>query len=144
VPPTLFPHIEVERVSVDTEVERVSVTKEFTEVIALGSIGKKKKVAIQPYESFIPTGKFSNVMETGETISEKYVTAVDSDGEDATADVLAGNVTIYNDDDDNPWKIGDRFSGGVAASSPYKLTFRIVTSLANKWEVDMLVEVKET
>jgi hypothetical protein len=126
--------------------QRDAITQVFTEVIQMGSISKVKKVSKQPYESFIGYGEFSNVMETGETISlgDSAVTATDKDDVDVTADILSGSAAVYDDDDDNPWRLGMRIVDGTVALSPYKVTFKIVTSLSNKWEVDMYIEVVET
>ncbi|MHA2265264.1 MAG: hypothetical protein ACXAEN_22975 [Candidatus Thorarchaeota archaeon] len=112
----------------------------------MGSISKVKKVPKQPYESFVGYGEFSNVMETGETITlgSSAVTAIDKEGEDASSDLLSGSAAVYNDDDGNPWRLGIRIVDGTVLLSPYKVTFKIITSLANKWEVDMYVEVIET
>jgi len=99
----------------------------------------------QPYESMVAYGGFSNVMESGETITlvSSTATALDVNGSDASSDILQGNPAIYNDDDGNPWRLGIRVVAGEASKSPYKITFKILTSLANKWEVDCYVNVEE-
>ena len=99
----------------------------------------------QPYESMVPYGGFTNVMEDGETITlgSSTVTAMDVSEDDASGDILSGSPAIYDDDDGNPFRLGIRVVAGEEAKSPYKITFKILTSLNNKWEVDCFLNVEE-
>ena len=99
----------------------------------------------QPYESMVAYGGFTNVMEDGETITlgSSTATALDIDEVDASSDILQGTPAIYNDADGNPFRLGIRVVAGVETKSPYKITFKILTNLNNKWEVDCFLNVEE-
>lgn len=103
------------------------------------SLAKTEK---QPYESYLIYGDFSEVMEDGETITSAVTSAVDKDGDDATATVIEAGSEIIGTGDDYA-KLYVRIKGGVESDSPYKFTIRIVTSNSNKWEVDGQIVVKE-
>lgn len=94
----------------------------------------------QPYEAFGIDGDFVNVLETGETLilGSSSVTAQDKDGNDMTNTVL-DQSTIAVDGT----KLKIRCQAGIPAESPYKITFRTVTSLDNQFEVDVNMKVKE-
>ena len=98
------------------------------------------KTEKQEWESYFVHGDFSEVMETGETIEtgSSTITAEDVDGVDATATVT-DQSSIYADG----FEYYVRIQGGNEAGSPYKITFRIITSNGNKWETDGLIKVKE-
>jgi len=108
----------------------------------------------QGFESYFIHGDFSEVMETGETIDvgNSTVTVLDAGEydistnppteitapEDAT-DTVTDQGTIAADG----MKLKVRIRGGDEAGSPYHITFRIVTSIGNKWEVDGQIKIKE-
>jgi len=98
------------------------------------------KTTKQGFERYFINADFSAVCETGETIDEGdvVITAVDNEGEDAVA-AIVDETTLYVDG----FKVYVRIIDGVAASSPYKVTFQVETSLGNRWEVEGLILVKE-
>jgi len=101
----------------------------------------------QNYEQFFIAGDLVNVLEDDESIdlTNTTITAMDKDGEDATATVLqAATKALDNSPDggtNNMVKI--RVQAGAEANSPYKITFKIPTDLDNKWEIDLRCKVRE-
>ncbi len=91
----------------------------------------------QPWESFVIAGEFTNNMTASETITlgSSSVTIVDANGEDKTADMISSPQVISRT------KLAARLSGGTADLSPYKVTFKILTSDLNKWEKDVQIRV---
>lgn len=103
-----------------------------------------KQTVKQPYEKYWVYADFEGVMVEEETIASFAGTAVDAEGVDATATLIeTGSVQVGTTDGDTQ-KVYLRIQAGVQASSPYKFTIRIITSIGNKWEVDGKVKVKET
>lgn len=90
----------------------------------------------QPYEAFSINVEFEKNMATGETISTANVFCKDMNGDTATSDII-GSTTI------NDTNIDAFIQNGSAALSPYKITFRAVTSDGNKWELDVTMRVVE-
>lgn len=90
----------------------------------------------QPYEAFTIKADFAKNMASTETISSADVSASDVEDNDATAVVL-GSVTI------NDTNVQVLVQDGSEAKSPYRITFRIVTSLSHKWELDVGMRVVE-
>ena len=94
----------------------------------------------QPYEEFVIAGDFTTVLAAAEsiTLATSVVTAVDKNGDDATVDVLEA---------DSESVVGHQFrarcKGGTEELSPYQITFKIVTSLSNKWEIDVIMNIEE-
>lgn len=102
----------------------------------------------QSYESFYVAADLEDVLETDEIIDidTSTVTALKSDGSTDATDIILQPTTKALDDSpdggtNNMVKI--RVQDGVEADSPYKITFKMVTSLGNKWEVDVKMKVKE-
>ena len=91
----------------------------------------------QSYEDFPISADFSKDMATGETLISQTITAIDNAGDDATASILS---TPTND---GATQALIRVFAGTEALSPYKVTFRVVTSIGNKWELDIKMKVKE-
>ena len=91
----------------------------------------------QPYESFPVSVSFEDDMATDETIVSQTVLAEDATGTDATADIV-DNVT-----NDGAFSALARISAGTVLLTPYKVTFRVITSLGNKWEYDIKLKIKE-
>jgi hypothetical protein len=109
-------------------------------VIEVGSTPKVKNFFKQPYESMVPYGSFEDQLETGETITagSSVVEAVDKNGDDASSDILSGAPYVAD-----VYKWCQRVIAGEASKSPYLITFKIITSLNNKWEVDCKMKVGE-
>ena len=101
----------------------------------------------QNYEQFFIAGDLVNVLETGESIvlADTTITAINSDGDDATTEVLQPATKALDDSPNggtnNMVKI--RVQEGAEADSFYKITFRIPTDQDNKWEIDIKMKIKE-
>jgi F0F1-type ATP synthase epsilon subunit len=103
------------------------------------------KMALESFEKqiseeFTISAGFTNVAITGEiaVLSGSTVTAVDTNGTDATADVLyAASKSVSG----KTLKI--KVKAGTEALSPYKITFKIATSEGNLYEKDVLMYIKE-
>jgi len=94
----------------------------------------------QSYESFIISANFENNMTTGETLTlaSCSVSATDKDGVDASSTVLDSTSKAVSGT-----KLQIRVKDGAEAGSPYKITFKAVTSLSNKWEKDVQMTITE-
>ena len=91
----------------------------------------------QIWEEITITGEFENVMSDSETLeATSTVVAEDKDGTDVTAIVL-GTVTI------NTQNITVLTKAGTESASPYKITFKAITNSNNRWELDLLMYIKE-
>jgi hypothetical protein len=92
----------------------------------------------QPYEEFVIAGEFSAVLAVAETISTPLMTAINKKtGTDTTATVIeAGTVAV------NGTRVQARCKAG-ADKETHKITIRAETSDQNKWEIDVLMKVKE-
>lgn len=107
----------------------------------------------QPYESFIVGIDFSHTMEEGEelVLGSCNVTAVDKDGADVSSDIVdntAKAVTTADAADITTTPVTNamlatRIKGGTVALSKYLITYRVTTTLSNKYEVDLKLSVKE-
>ena len=94
----------------------------------------------QSYEEFVIAGDFSTVMAASEsiTLATSTVTAVDKNGDDATADVIeSGTESVVGH------QLRARCKGGTEDLTPYQITFKIVTSIFNKWEIDIIMNIEE-
>ncbi len=91
----------------------------------------------QPYEEFPVSVDFSENMAEAETIIAQTISAVDNVEADATADVLSAP------ENDGAFGALIKVLAGTELLSPYKITFRIITSEGNKWELDILMKIKE-
>lgn len=89
--------------------------------------------ARQIYEEFPIAGDYVNVLETGETLvlATSSVLAEDKDGTDVSDTVLDQATKEVSG---SQLKILVR--AGSVSASPYKITFRAVTSNGYKWEID--------
>jgi hypothetical protein len=96
------------------------------------------KVKKQPYEAFVVSADFSKVLTDGEAVSSVVATAEDTDGTDVS-DTFLNQATADHDTEKGWVQVQD----GDEDGSPYKVTIRVVTDQANKWEVDIFVEVEE-
>jgi hypothetical protein len=91
----------------------------------------------QPYEEFTYTYDFAPLLVTGETLVTHAVTASKlADNSDVTATVLGGTAI-------NALTVKAVIKAGVNAID-YRVTFRVVTSLGNKYEEDLRLYVRET
>lgn len=93
----------------------------------------------QPYEEFRVTTDFADNFSLGETILSQAVTATDRFGADVSTTVL-DQSSVTND---NISKVSVLVRAGDESHSPYKITFRCVTSIGHKWEFDNQMRVKE-
>ena len=92
----------------------------------------------QPYELFPIDVDFAARLVVGETISTKTVTARDASTQaDTSGTVLVGGSSISGT------KIVQKVQAG-AHGERHIVTFRIETSLANKYEADIQLTVRET
>jgi len=94
----------------------------------------------QPYESFTVNADFENVMNTTESISvsSSDVVAEDKDGNDVTDTVLVSGSKAVSG-----FTLQIRVQAGTAAGSPYKITYKAVTDVGEKYEADQFMEVEE-
>jgi nitrogen fixation protein FixH len=94
----------------------------------------------QAYEEFTIAGDFVDQAESGETavLVGSEILAIDKDGVDVKATLLDQATKAV---DDTQLKI--KLRAGTADKSPYKITFKIVTSAGNRWEIDVSCRVKE-
>jgi len=105
----------------------------------------------QNYEQWFISGDLMTIngslLEEGENIdlTNTTITAIDKDGEDATADVLQLTTKAICDSPDggtnNAVKV--RVQAGVEDLSAYKITFRIPTDRDNRFEIDVKQKIKE-
>ena len=93
----------------------------------------------QPYEEFTIAGEFSAVLEVGETLSTPVVSAMNKKTlADTTTDVTdQGSVVV----DGTQVKV--LVKAGVTKDT-HKITIQTETSNSHKWEIDVLMKVKET
>ncbi len=97
----------------------------------------------QSFEEFVISASFENDLDDGEEIDlvASSVSAVNSAGEDASSDVL--NVSTLSLDGTDKLKV--QVKGGDEENTPYKITFKAITNatVPNKWELDILMKIKE-
>jgi len=92
----------------------------------------------QIYEEFTIDANFGANFTEPETITSQTVTAVDKSGIDVSASVT-NQASVSNDGS----KVSVLVRGGTAENSPYKISFRCITSNGNKWEYDVQMKIKE-
>lgn len=102
-------------------------------------MAKVKPIEKQPFEAFPVYGNFAKVLVEGETIdvdqSTIIITDKDGNGDESMVDLPTKNV--------QETKLVVRIQGGDPALVPYNVSFRAVTSLGNRWEVDAELQVVE-
>lgn len=104
----------------------------------------------QSREQFTIWGSILDVQETSETVTlgSSTVTVTDKDGKDAGEVVDQSSKIVDTDPDGTAGEtnnmLGIKVRNGEAAKSPYWITFLMVTSASNTWEVDVKMKVKET
>lgn len=103
----------------------------------------------QGYEEYTIWGDFREVLASEEELatSGHSVSAVDSEGTDATAEVLdIGTLTVVNSPTDGTTNsaLAVLVKGGIDREK-YKITFKGVTNStpAHKWEIDLYLKIKE-
>lgn len=107
-----------------------------------------KPIDKQPSEEFFIAGSILKVQTDTETIvvGTSTVTALDNEDQDVSATFLDQGTIVVGDDPKGAFsdnQLSMRVRAGEAAKSPYKVTFFMVTTEGNKWEVDRIVEVAE-
>jgi len=93
----------------------------------------------QPAEKFFFGAQFSNVIDTDNEaidLSLSTIAAVDSTGVADTSVYVAGSLAVVADT-----ILAVRVQAGVESKSPYKLTYLVTTTLGNKYEKDVLMEI---
>lgn len=98
-----------------------------------------EKFKKQSYEEFVIGADFSANFDSGTVISSEVVTATDKNGLDVTA-TITDQASVSND---GTSVVNVLIRAGDQTLSPYKITFRIIDSVSNKWELDVKMEVKE-
>ena len=107
-----------------------------------------KSFVKQPAEEFYIYGSILHNQDSDETVSlaSSSVTAMDLDGTDATATVLDATTKQLYDDPGGDYTdnaLAIRVRAGAVASAPYKITFLLVTSKGNTYEIDVKMAVHE-
>jgi len=100
----------------------------------------KGNFAKQPGESFTIAADIEDVIITGETadLASSTVTATDSAGDDASADILVGASKSVSGT-----QLKIKVKAGTEALSPYTIRFVIGTSEGNIWEKDVEMRIQE-
>jgi hypothetical protein len=127
-----------EREAVTRIFEREAITTIFSKECKDMIVPEFKK---QPWEQFFLGAEFANVMDTDVEdidLSNSTVTAVDVSGD---ADNTVFDIGSKAIESDTILKV--RVTAGTEAKSPYKFTFRIVTTQNNKWEKDISMNVED-
>ena len=136
-----------ERESVITTYEREAVTQTFEREAVVTTFSKECKDMIvpefkkQPYEQFFLGAEFANVIDTDVEdidLPNSTIVAVDSAGDVDSTVLDIGSKAIETD---TIMKV--RITAGTEVLSPYKFTFKIVTTQNNKWEKDISMSVED-
>jgi hypothetical protein len=101
----------------------------------------------QTWEIWTAWGSIIDVQEATETVvlNTSSVKAMDKEGNDVSSTFLDQSTLALGDDPDGSYEnnlLGIKCRGGDISKSPYHITFYMVTSLANQYEVDVKVKVK--
>jgi hypothetical protein len=94
----------------------------------------------QSYEEFTIAGDFVDQAEPGENavLLGSEVLAEDKDGTDVGTTLLDQTTKAVSST-----QLRIKLRAGTEDKSPYKITFKIVTSAGNRWEIDVSCRVKE-
>lgn len=98
------------------------------------------EVEKQPYEEFFVSVDFDEELSSGETlVATSAVIAFDNAGTQLDPGVIVSvdSVVVQGT------LLSARIKAGTEALSPYKLSYRCVTSIGNKYEEDVKLKVKE-
>lgn len=93
----------------------------------------------QPYEEFTVSSDFAPNFSRGETIAGQSVSVLDAAGNDVSA-TITDQATVANN---GASKVTVLVRAGSEASSPYKITFRCITTANHRWENDIQMSVRE-
>jgi len=96
------------------------------------------EVIKQSYEEFTVQVSFALNLASGESIVSSTVTAVDKAGTDVSSTITDQTTVVQTSN-----AVSLKVRAGSASMSPYKLTFRCVTSAGHKWEHDITMRVRE-
>jgi len=101
----------------------------------------------QTWEVWTTWGSILNVQEATETVvlATSSVSAMDNEGNDVSSTFLDQGTKALGDDPDGDYTdnlLAMKCRGGDIDKSPYHITFYMVTSLANQYEVDVKVKIK--
>ena len=109
-----------------------------------------EKTTKQSWEEYFIAGSILNVQKDGtETVVllTSSIEAVDKNGDDALATVIDAATKKLDSDPDGSYSdnmLAVRCKAGSETSgSPYVVTFKMITTEGNKWEVDMKLVIKE-
>jgi hypothetical protein len=107
----------------------------------------------QSWEEWVIAGSIDDVIDTGETIVEATSDIKAWHWDDETTEKTTDLIEIATKaaDNTNFW-LKVRVKGGDATEVPeggsnpgvYKITFYIITSLGNKYEIDVKMKIKES
>lgn len=102
----------------------------------------------QSWEKFPIYGSILNVQDPTETVvlATSTVAAVDNAGADVSTTVLDSATKVLGTDPDGSYSdnmLGIKVQAGEEDKSKYKITFKMITSLGNQYEVDVKMKVKE-
>lgn len=98
----------------------------------------------QPYEEWVIAGSIEDVVDTGETITLGSCDVKAWQWDDLTQEETTNVIEIATlSKDDTLHYLKVRVKGGTTAIATYKITFYIVTSLSNKYEIDVKMKIKE-
>ena len=93
-----------------------------------------------PWESFTVYGDFSNVMASDETIvlASSSILIEDKNGDDVTDTVLVTSSEVVSG-----FTLRGRVQAGSESLSPYKITYKAITSASEQYSVEQFMNVKE-
>jgi hypothetical protein len=102
----------------------------------------------QPWESWVIWGSILSVQDATEevSLSGSDILAMDKDGKDAQGIIIDRSTMVLGDDPNGSYSnnmLGVRLQGGDPDKSPYMVTFKMNTTLTNKYEAEMKITVKE-
>lgn len=94
----------------------------------------------QIWEEFIIAGDFIDQAGTGEqaVLIGSEVLAEDKDGANVETTLLDQTTKAVDGT-----QLQIKLRAGTEGASPYKVTWRILTSLGNRWEIDAKIKIKE-
>jgi len=96
------------------------------------------EVTKQSYEEFTVSVSFALNIARSESIVYSAVTATDKVGTDVSSTVTDQSTVVQTSN-----AVSVKVRSGSESMSPYKLTFRCVTSAGHKWEHDVTMRVRE-
>ncbi len=102
----------------------------------------------QPFEQFAVHGSIIDVQTTSEKVvlGTSSISIQDKDGLDVTADILVSGSEALSNDPRGDYvenMLTCKIKDGVVESSPYWVSFLIITDQGNKYEIDLQVTIYE-